>query len=217
LSILEILWYLLLALLAVFLVFGILARIIRRVYHFPTPSLVAGLLDNPIRRKVQSPRKIADRLDLRDGMKVLEVGPGPGTFTIEVGTRVAPRGAVYALDISSKTIRKLLNRIVKTAANNVMPVVASAYDVPLASRSVDRVFMVAVLAEIPDRQRALREFARILRPDGFISISEFISDPDYPLRRTVIQWCNAAGFQEVSKYGSLVEYTLTFRQGEGCA
>jgi len=217
LSILEILWYLLLALLAVFLVFGIVARIIRRVYHFPTPSLVAGLLDNQIRRKVQSPRKIADRLDLRDGMKVLEVGPGPGTFTIEVGIRVAPRGAVYALDISSKTIRKLLNRIVKTAANNVMPVVASAYDVPLASRSVDRVFMVAVLAEIPDRQRALREFARILRPDGFISISEFISDPDYPLRRTVVQWCNAAGFQEVFKYGSLVEYTLTFRQGEACA
>lgn len=216
-SILEILWYLLLALLAVFLVFGIVARIIRRVYHFPTPSLVAGLLDNQIRRKVQSPRKIADRLDLRDGMKVLEVGPGPGTFTIEVGIRVAPRGAVYALDISSKTIRKLLNRIVKTAANNVMPVVASAYDVPLASRSVDRVFMVAVLAEIPDRQRALREFARILRPDGFISISEFISDPDYPLRRTVVQWCNAAGFQEVFKYGSLVEYTLTFRQGEACA
>jgi len=107
--------------------------------------------------------------------------------------------------------------MVKTAANNVMPVVASAYDVPLASRSVDRVFMVAVLAEIPDRQRALRELARILRPDGYISISEFISDPDYPLRRTVIQWCNAAGFQEVSKYGSLVEYTLTFRQGEACA
>jgi len=38
--------------------------------------------------------------------------------------------------------------------------------------------MVAVLAEIPDRQKALMEFARILRSGGLLSVSEFLSDPD---------------------------------------
>jgi len=210
-GILEILYYLLLAFMVLFLFVEVMVRLVRRFYHFPIPSFLAGLIDNPVRRRIQSPKTIADRLDLRHGMKVVEVGPGPGTFTIEVGTRVAPGGSVYAFDISPKTIRKLLARMVKRGATNVTPVVASAYDLPLVNHSVDRVFMVAVLAEIPDRQRALREFARILKPNGFLSISEFLPDPDYPLRRTVIRWCNEAGFQEIAKHGSLIEYTLSLR------
>jgi ubiquinone/menaquinone biosynthesis C-methylase UbiE len=210
-GILEIVYYLLLAFIASFLFFGVVVRLVRRFYHFPIPWFLAGLIDNPVRRRVQSPKKIADRLDLGPGMKVVEIGPGPGTFTIEIGTKVAPGGSVYAFDISPKTIRKLLARIVKRGANNVAPVIASAYDLPLVGHSVDRVFMVAVLAEIPDRQRALREFARVLKPNGLLSISEFVSDPDYPLRRTVIRWCHEAGFQEISKHGSLVQYTLSFR------
>ncbi len=209
-DILEILYYLLLAFMALFLFFGGVVRLVRRFYHFPIPSFLAGLIDNPVRRRIQSPKKIADRLDLRHGMKVVETGPGPGTFTIEVGVRVAPGGSVYAFDISPKMIRKLLARIVKKGATNVVPVVASAYDLPLVSHSFDRVFMVAVLAEIPNRQRALREFARVLKSNGLLSISEFLSDPDYPLRRTVIRWCHEAGFEEVSKHGSLIEYTLGF-------
>ena len=144
-------------------------------------------------------------------MKVVEIGPEAGTFTIDVGARVAPGGLVYAFDISLKIIRKLWARMVKRGATNVAPVVANAYDLPLVSHSVDRVFVVAVLAEIPNRQRALREFARVLKPDGLLSISEFLPDPDYPLRRTVIRWCHDAGFQETSKHGSLIEYTLSFR------
>jgi ubiquinone/menaquinone biosynthesis C-methylase UbiE len=210
-GILEIVYYLLLAFIASFLFFGVVVRLVRRFYHFPIPWFLAGLIDNPVRRRVQSPKKIADRLDLGPGMRVVEIGPGPGTFTIEIGTKVAPGGSVYAFDISPKTIRKLLARIVKRGANNVAPVIASAYDLPLVGHSVDRVFMVAVLAEIPDRQRALREFARVLKPNGLLSISEFVSDPDYPLRRTVIRWCHEAGFQEISKHGSLVQYTLSFR------
>lgn len=206
------LYYLLLAFVVLFLFFGVVIRLVRRFYHFPIPSLLAGLLDNPVRRKIQSPKKIVERLDLRHDMKVVEIGPGPGTFTIEAGARVAPDGSVYAFDISPKMIRKLSARIAKKEATNVAPVVASAYNLPVVSHSVDRVFMVAVLAEIPDRQRALREFARILKPNCILSISEFLSDPDYPLRRTVIRWCREAGFEEVSKHGSLIEYTLSFRQ-----
>jgi ubiquinone/menaquinone biosynthesis C-methylase UbiE len=186
-------------------------RLVRRFYHFPIPSFLADLIDNPIRRRIQSPKKIADGLDIRPGMKVVEIGPGAGTFTIEAGTRAAPGGSVYAFEISPKTIRKLLAKTVKIGATNVGPVVASAYYLPLPSHLVDRVFMVAVLAEIPDRRMALREFARVLKPSGVLSISEFVSDPDFPLRRTVIRWCHEAGLQEISRHGSLIHYTLSFR------
>lgn len=210
-GLLEVLYYLPLAFVVLFLFVQVVVRLVRRFYHFPIPSFLAGLVDNPVRRRIQSPKKIADRLDLRPDMRVVEIGPGPGTFTMEVGARVAPGGSVYAFDIFPKTIRKLLARIVKKEATNIAPVVASAYDLPLTSRSADRVFMVSVLAEIPDRKRALHEFERVLKRDGLLSVSEFLSDPDYPLRRTVIRWCYEAGFREISKHGSLVEYTLSFR------
>ncbi|GAI78803.1 unnamed protein product, partial [marine sediment metagenome] len=45
--------------------------------------------------------------------------------------------------------------------------------------------------EIPIR--ALREFKRILKPDGIISLSELFLDPDYPLCRTEKRWAKEAG------------------------
>ncbi|MHA1253917.1 MAG: hypothetical protein ACTSRP_28400 [Candidatus Helarchaeota archaeon] len=44
------------------------------------------------------------------------------------------------------------------------------------------------LPEILDPVRALREYKRILKPDGIISLSELFIDPDYPRRKTEIHW-----------------------------
>lgn len=210
-SVIQVSSYFLLAFLALFFFFGVGMRLVRRFYHFPIPSFLTPLLDNPVRRRIQSPRKIVDRIDLRSDMSVVEVGPGTGIFTTEVARRVAPTGGVYALDISPKTIRKLKATIRKERSDTIAPIVASACDIPIQTAAVDRILMVAVLAEIPDRQKALMEFARILKPDGLLSVSEFLSDPDYPLRRTVTKWCRKVGFKVISSYGNLLEYTLNFQ------
>ncbi|MEM2905448.1 MAG: methyltransferase domain-containing protein [Candidatus Bathyarchaeia archaeon] len=179
-DVVEVLYYSLLTLLVLVLIFSVGVRLVRRFYHFPAPSFLVGFLNNPVRRKIQSPKRIADRLDIQPGMNIVEVGPGAGTFTVEVGKRVTPSGTVCAFDISLRAIRKLRARTAKEGATNVAPVAASAYNLPIIARPADRVFMVTVLAEIPDRQRALREFARVLKPNGILSISEFLPDPDYP-------------------------------------
>jgi len=72
--------------------------------------------------------------------------------------------------------------------------------------------MIAVLAEIPDRKRALLEMKRVLRDDGLLAIGEFLLDPDYPRRRTVIDWCKDAGFELVNRYGGVIHYLLTFNK-----
>ena len=67
-------------------------------------------IDNPIRRRyIQKPEEIADRLELEPGMTVLEIGPGKGSYTIEVARRVHP-GTVYAFDISPTVVGKLGER-----------------------------------------------------------------------------------------------------------
>jgi ubiquinone/menaquinone biosynthesis C-methylase UbiE len=93
---------------------------------------------------------------------------------------------------------------------NVETRVASAYELPLEDESVDRAFLVTVLPEIPDRQRALAELHRVLRPGGVLSITEEFMDPDYPLARTTIHWAAEAGFELAERHGNWWRYTLNF-------
>ena len=72
--------------------------------------------------------------------------------------------------------------------------------------------MIAVISEIPDPQRALGEFYRVLKPAGTLAFSELITDPDYPLARTLIQRATAARFRLSRRLGNFLAYTLVFER-----
>jgi len=144
----ELAYYVLVSFVAVLLLFAVGVRLVRRFYHFPAPWFAVRLFDNPVRRRIQSPRRVVDRLGLQPGMSIVEVGPGAGTFTLEAARTIGQAGAMYAFDISRRAVEKLNARIVREKAMSVEPVVASAYYLPVVSHAVDCVFMVTVLAEI---------------------------------------------------------------------
>ena len=77
LSLTIILWIIILFVAFLFNAF-VLQRIVKYYFHFPISALAARYIDNPFRRLVQPPKKIVDWMDIRDGMQVLEIGPGPG-------------------------------------------------------------------------------------------------------------------------------------------
>jgi len=76
----------------------------------------------------------------------------------------------------------------------------------------DRVYMVTVLPEIPDRSRALREVRRVLKSGGILAVTEFLPDPDYPLRSTTIRICQNEGFVVDASSGNLWNYTVRFKK-----
>lgn len=191
-------------------------RIVRRFFHFPVPAFVARFIDNPFRRRIQPPAQVVDWVDIHAGMRVLEVGPGPGTFTVEAARRVGASGKLFALDIQPAILTRLLDRLERQGVTNVVPEVASAEHLPFADSSFDRLFLVTVLAEFPDKVRALREFARVLKDDGVLAVGELVLDPDYPRRKNVTRWCRDAGFEPLDDYGNVLHYVLTFRSaGQG--
>jgi len=195
-----------------FILIEVVVRIIRRFIHFPIPGFIAGFIDNPVRRRIQPPAKVVDWMGIKDGMHVLEIGPGPGTFTIEASKRVGENGNVFAIDIQPSVISKLNSRLQRAGIANVIARVASAYELPFSNRTLDRVFMIAVFAEIPDRKKTLLEIKRVLRDDGLLAIGEFLLDPDYPRRSTVTDWCKDTGFELDKGYGGVMHYLLIFRK-----
>jgi ubiquinone/menaquinone biosynthesis C-methylase UbiE len=189
----------------------LLSRLAARFGHSaPCPASLDWLVDNPVRRYYMGP--VLDRVGIRPGEHVLELGPGPGIFTVEAARRVGPEGRLVAVDIQPEMIAQVEKRVREAGLANVETQVSDAYHLPLNDESVDRAFLVTVLPEILDRQRALAELRRVLKPDGALSITEEFLDPDYPLAQTTIRWAKEAGFRLAERHGNWWVYTLNFRK-----
>jgi ubiquinone/menaquinone biosynthesis C-methylase UbiE len=209
-SVLNMIKWILLFLAAYFIFVMTVVRLIRHFYQFPIPSIFSPLIDNPVRRKIQSPTVIARWMGVKEGMTILEIGPGLGTFTFEVAELVGGGGRVCAVDIQKSIVVALSEKVEEKGAENVDVRQASAYDLPYLDRFFDRVFMVTVLGEIPDKRNALLEIKRVLKDDGWLAIGEFLPDPDYPRKSTVTGWCEESGFELNEQFGNWLHYLLTF-------
>jgi len=202
----------LLSTLAIFLVLHTLIRIVRAFYKFPIPQWMANLIDNPLRRKIQPPDETAIRHGIKTGMRVLEVGPGNGTYTLAAAKRAGPYGEVIAIDIDPRMIARLRKRIAEEGATNIRAHVADVYNLPFEPASFDLVTMIAVINEIPNIPKALAEFQRVLKSSGKLVFSELLLDPDYPLVGKLIKRVKAQNFALVEKKGNFFYYTLIFEK-----
>lgn len=174
------------------------------------PEFMADFIDNPVRRRFQPPYETAIRHGIKEGMHVLDVGPGNGTYTIGAAQRVGPAGKIVAIDIEPKMIERVHKRIATTGIKNIETRVADVYDLSFESASFDLVYMIAVINEIPNIPKALAEFHRVLKPTGTLVFSEILLDPDYPLAKNLTRKVEKAGFKLKEKVGNFFYYTLIF-------
>jgi ubiquinone/menaquinone biosynthesis C-methylase UbiE len=197
-------------LLGLMILWLVIARIIRQRYHFPIPYFMVYLIDNPLRRWVQPLDKAPERLGLKPGMKVLEIGPGSGTYTLAAAKAVGPSGKIIALDIEEKIVKRLRRRVETEAIHNIEVQVGDAQSLEFDAQSFDAIYAIAVIGEIPDRLKALSEFARVLVPGGSLAISEFLPDPDSQAPKRLQAECESVGFEPQARVGNWLHYTLLF-------
>ena len=196
----------------VFLVLHTIIRIVRHFYKFPMPQWMANLIDNPFRRKIQPPRETAIRHGIEPGMRVLEVGPGNGTYTVAAAQVLGPQGELVTIDIEPKMIDCVNQKIAAKGLTNIDARVANVYDLPFDDQSFDMIYMITVINEIPDIPGALSEFYRVLKPPGKLVFSELFMDPDYPLSKTLINKAQVGGFLLEAYIGNFFYYTLIFQK-----
>jgi ubiquinone/menaquinone biosynthesis C-methylase UbiE len=127
---------------------------------------------------------------------------------------VGSAGKVIAVDIQPKMIERVLQRAQAEAVANLEAKVADVYQLPFDEGTFDAVYMITVISEIPEPDRALREFYRVLKPSGRLAFSELLTDPDYPLARTLVGMAARANFRLKEKLGNFFSYTLIFEKQE---
>jgi arsenite methyltransferase len=115
---------------------------------------------------------VLDGARIESGAAVVDVGAGTGLLTLAAAERVAPDGDVIAVDISVDTLEELR---ANATAPNISYLVAQADVLPLPDASVDAVVTRSVLMYVKDKAEAAREFERVLRPGGRVSLFEPIN------------------------------------------
>lgn len=141
---------------------------------------------------------------------MLEIGPGVGYHSAEAVRRIGNLGRLTCLDIQKEMLEEVRRRLSDSGGSEASFIQASATHLPLSAGSVDHVFLITVLGEIPDRPAALAEIRRVLRSGGRLSVSEQLPDPDFIAPRALRRLLSAAGFIEEATRGFVV-YTSTWR------
>ncbi len=209
---LKVIRYLILSPLLLLGILHTIVRLIRHFYKFPMPEFLANLIDNPIRRRIQPPGEMPIRHGIEPGMTVLEVGPGNGRYTIETALRVGSAGKVIAIDIEPKMIERVLQRAQSHEIKNLEAKVADVYHLPFEDGMFDIIYMITVISEIPEPERAFGEFYRVLSPSGKLAFSELLTDPDYPLAQSLVRMADKANFRLKKKLGNFFSYTVIFEK-----
>lgn len=173
------------------------------------PPKYAFMLLIPFRNIFLSPKKLIQRLELQENNKVLEIGPGPGYFSLPVA-RILKKGKLVLLDIQQEMLDMARKRMEKRNITNVDYELCDGKSIDLESKSFDRVFMVTVIGEIDNKDIYLKEINRILKDDGILSISELAGDPDKLTQNELASLVTKYGFETSKTYGNKRNYTMNF-------
>lgn len=182
-------------------------RLASRVWSLPCPSLVGWALESPFYYRITGTQKTLERIGLKSGQRVLEIGPGPGRLLIPAAQRVLPGGEVVGIDIQPGMVERLKERAKAANVTNLTAILGDATQPLVPEASVDVVFLVTTLGEIPDRAAAITQCFRALKSGGVLSISEMLPDPHYQSKATVKRLAEAAGFQLHSIVGGMWLFT----------
>jgi ubiquinone/menaquinone biosynthesis C-methylase UbiE len=135
------------------------------------PLELAGGLDNQVRRLLQNPWKLLGHY-IRPGMTVLDLGCGPGFFSIEIAKMLMDSGKVIAADLQEGMLEKLSKKIRGTKLERRIEIHKCEATKIGVAEPVDFVLVFYMIHEVPDQEALLEELKSILKPDGKIYIIE---------------------------------------------
>jgi arsenite methyltransferase len=117
---------------------------------------------------------------LSPGETVLDVGCGAGTDLLLAALSVGPEGAAIGVDMNERMRDHATDGAARMGLTNVDVREGDATALPVADRSVDVVISNGVLNLVPEKERAIAEIARVLKPGGRLQIADIVIGQPLP-------------------------------------
>ena len=161
---------------------------------------------------VEAPHPLITRERLRTtlepkvGERILEIGPGTGYYTLDLGEWIGVEGELEIFDIQQEMLDHTMRRAGERGLANVTATQGDAQALPHADDIFDAVVLTTVLGEIPDQEAALGEIARVLRPGGRLVVGELVGDPHYVSPGALRRRAEAAGLRFEHRNGPAFGY-----------
>jgi ubiquinone/menaquinone biosynthesis C-methylase UbiE len=158
------------------------------------PVEIAGSLDNSLRRFLQNPLKLLSPF-VNKGMSVLDIGCGPGFFSVALAELVGNSGKVFAADIQDGMLDRLRNKIEGTSFKERIILHKCEADKIGIQEKVDFILAFFMVHEVPDKQKFFNELKTLIKTGGTILIVEpkyfHVSGKDF---KSMIELAGKAGF-----------------------
>src|ERR687893_568139 len=143
--------------------------------------------------------------------RVLEVGPGTGYYSLHAARWLETDGILEVLDIQQEMLDHTMRRAHALGISNIVPRQGDAQALPYPDGHFDAAFLVATLGEVPDKERALRELRRVLKPGGRLVVGESQPDPHMVSFDKLRMLVDAAGLSYERRVGGRLGNLASFR------
>ena len=132
-----------------------------------------GKLLNAQRRERWAPSRFLARLNVEAGQTVLDLGCGPGFWTLPLAEIVGPSGTVWALDVSREMLADLASR---QPPSQVRLLSGELPSIGLPDASVDWIWAAFVFHEVEPPEQLAAEMRRVTRPGGRVAVLDWRPD-----------------------------------------
>jgi ubiquinone/menaquinone biosynthesis C-methylase UbiE len=126
---------------------------------------------------IQPPSELVKKLAINPNDVVVDFGCGPGYYIIELAKKAK---RVVAVDLSLEMLKKAQNKAAKVGVKNIQFLQSNGANIQLEDSSVDMILLVTVYHEVGESEAVLKEFGRILKPEGKLIIVEATKKGIFP-------------------------------------
>lgn len=159
--------------------------------------------------------KIIEKLNIKSGSYIADVGAGSGLFARKFSPLVGSQGKIFAVDINSELLKHidLVNK--ENNIQNIITIQASENN-PNLPEAVDLLFICDTLHYINNQEQYVKTLAHDVKPGGRIAVVSFLKRWPPMSNKFGIEeltlWMNNAGMQKVSYYDDFIqdEYLAIF-------